>query len=231
MSVDNQSVWVVVAAYNEASVIGRVVTDLLRHRYAVVVVDDGSKDDTGRVARAAGAKVVTHPVNLGQGAALQTGIQFAIGNGAEYIVTFDADGQHRVSDAAAMVDRIRDGDLDVVLGSRFLGSATNMPASKRVLLKVARYFEWMSTGVRLTDAHNGLRVFNRPFAEGLRLRMTDMAWASEFLTRVASSHARWAEYPVTIDYTDYSRGKGQRSLNSVNIGVDLLMQRLLGGPH
>src|SRR5579862_6161729 len=102
-AVHNKSVWVVVAAYNEAPVIGRVVADLMRHRYAVVVVDDGSIDDTGRMARAAGAKVITHPVNLGQGAALQTGIQFALGNGGDYIVTFDADGQHRASDIGTLL--------------------------------------------------------------------------------------------------------------------------------
>lgn len=228
----NEDVWVVVPTYNEAPVVRSVLQGLLEHFPQVVAVDDCSTDSSAAEVLAAGARLVSHPINMGAGGALQTGVDFALLDpAARYVVFFDADGQHRVSDAVAMVERIRAGDVDVLIGSRFLGTAVNIKRSRRALLVVARWFERLSTGVRLTDAHNGLRVFNRTFASVLRLRMTDMAWASEFLARVASSGARLQEFPVTIDYTDYSQGKGQHSINSINIGLDILFDRFLRGPR
>lgn len=225
-------VWVIVPTYNEARVVRRVLEELRVEFPNVVAVDDCSTDDSGAEILAAGARLVSHPVNMGAGGALQTGVDFALMDpSARYFVTFDADGQHRVSDAVALVAEIKARGVDVLLGSRFLGRAINMPRSRRLLLWSARWFEKLSTGFSLTDAHNGLRVFNRGFAEVLQLRMTDMAWATEFLTRAARTGATVAEFPVTIDYTDYSRSKGQHSINSVNIGVDILLDRLLRGPH
>jgi polyprenyl-phospho-N-acetylgalactosaminyl synthase len=226
----NEDVWVVVPTYNEATVVRSVLESLLEHFPNVVAVDDASTDASASEIAATAARLVRHPVNMGAGGALQTGVDFALLDPhARYFVTFDADGQHRVSDAVAMVDHIRCAAVDVLIGSRFLGSATNMKVSRRFLLLAARWFERASTGINLTDAHNGLRVFNRHFAEVLKLRMSDMAWASEFLTRIAESSVRYEEYPVTIDYTEYSQSKGQRSINSVNIGVDIMLNRLLRG--
>jgi glycosyltransferase involved in cell wall biosynthesis len=227
MSADqNQSVWVVVAAYNEAPVIGRVVADLVRYRYAVVVVDDGSRDGTGQKARAAGAKVIRHAVNLGQGAALQTGIQFALGSGADYIVTFDADGQHRASDIAVLLDALRTQAADFALGSRFLGHAPAMPLARRALLKAATWFTRLGTGLRLTDTHNGLRAMTRRGAGRIALRQNRMAHASELLHQIAQSSLRYVEVPVTIEYSAYSLAKGQKLSDSLRILVDLSAQRL-----
>ncbi len=227
MSADqNKSVWVVVAAYNEASVIGRVVTDLIRHRYAVVVVDDGSIDDTGPTAGSAGAKVIAHPVNLGQGAALQTGLQFALLNGADYIVTFDADGQHRASDIEALLESLKTQHVDFALGSRFLGHAPAMPLARRMLLKAATWFTRLSTGLRLTDTHNGLRAMTRRGASHIALRQNRMAHASELLHQIARSGLGYVEVPVTIEYSAYSLAKGQRLSDSLRILVDLSAQRL-----
>lgn len=227
MSADrNESVWVVVAAYNEAPVIGRVVADLIRHRYPVVVVDDGSGDGTGPKARAAGAKVITHSVNLGQGAALQTGIQFAVSRGADYIVTFDADGQHRASDIATLIESLRTRAADFALGSRFLGHAPAMPLARRALLKAATWFTRLATGLRLTDTHNGLRAMTRRGASHIALRQNRMAHASELLHQIARSALPYVEVPVTIEYSAYSLGKGQRLSDSLRILVDLSAQRL-----
>jgi len=227
MSADhNKSVWVVVAAYHEAPVIGRVVADLLRHRYAVVVVDDGSKDDTGRMARAAGAKVITHAVNLGQGAALQTGIQFAVSKDADYIVTFDADGQHRASDIETLIESLRTQHVDFALGSRFLGDAPAMPLARRALLKAATWFTRRATGLQLTDTHNGLRAMTRRGASHIALRQNRMAHASELLHQIACSRLGYVEVPVTIEYSAYSLAKGQRLSDSLRILVDLSAQRL-----
>jgi glycosyltransferase involved in cell wall biosynthesis len=165
---------------------------------------------------------------MGQGAALQTGIEFARHlKGVDYFVTFDADGQHRIDDVKQMLSRISEGDVDIVLGSRFLGGTVGMKRAKKVMLKLATKFSNVLSGVRLTDTHNGLRVFNRHVAETMQITMPDMAHASEILEIIARNKYRYVEVPVTIEYTEYSRSKGQAMINAVNIGVDALLRKVL----
>lgn len=217
--------WVVVPLYNEAAVIGDVVRSVRTAFPHVVCVDDGSRDDSAEAAETAGAVVVRHPVNLGQGAALQTGLEYAlIDPGMRYVVTFDADGQHRVEDAVSMVDRLRAGEADVVFGSRFLDGRTTPGPLKRLVLKSAVAYTNLTTGVHLTDAHNGLRAFTRAVAEHLDLRQNRMAHASEIVGQVGRGHFRHVEHPVHILYTEYSRSKGQSLLNSVNILAEMLFK-------
>ncbi len=223
---DTRSIWIVVAAFNEAAVLSPIVSDLVRRSYRVVVVDDGSNDATGQIALSAGATVVTHPVNLGQGAALQTGINFALQQCANYVVTFDADGQHRPSDIARLIDALIDRDAAYALGSRFLGSSRGMPMGRRLLLQAAVWLTRVLTGLRLTDTHNGLRAMTREGASRLSLRQNRMAHASELLEQIAISGLHHVEVPVTIDYTQYSLAKGQRFSDSLAILLDLSAQKL-----
>jgi glycosyltransferase involved in cell wall biosynthesis len=217
----------VIPMHNEATVIAQVVATARTRFQRIVCVDDGSSDGCHEVARAAGADVVRHPVNLGQGAAIETGISRALRDPAvRYVVTFDADGQHDVDDAAAMVLRAERDDLQVVLGSRFLGSAERMSGGRRALLRSAVRFTRMTTGLRLTDAHNGLRVLRRDAAQDVRLRLPGMSHASEILSLIARMRWTYAEHPVCISYTDYSRAKGQRSYNALNIVFDLALNKL-----
>ncbi|MGP7960377.1 glycosyltransferase family 2 protein [Sanguibacter sp. A247] len=216
--------WLVVPLYNEAAVVGEVVRDVLPTFPHVVCVDDGSSDGSAEAARAAGARVLEHPVNLGQGAALQTGISYALSRGARYVVTFDADGQHRVEDALAMVDLARAEDVAIVFGSRFLDDRTQAGLLKRLVLKIAVWFTNQSTGLRLTDAHNGLRVMRADAARGVHLRQDRMAHASEIVLQLGRTRLPWREHPVHVLYTEYSRGKGQSLWNSVNILVDLVFR-------
>jgi glycosyltransferase involved in cell wall biosynthesis len=218
--------WVAIAAYNEAEVVERVVTDLRRRGYRVVVVDDGSRDATGQAACEAGAVVLRHLVNLGQGAALQTGIDYALRQGADYIITFDADGQHRAQDVGALIGALEKHGADFALGSRFLGCAIDLPLPRRMLLKAAIWFTRLSTRLRLTDTHNGLRAMTRRGASHISLRQNRMAHASEFLDQIARSGLAWVEVPVTIRYSGYSLAKGQRLGDSLTILVDLSAQRL-----
>jgi glycosyltransferase involved in cell wall biosynthesis len=228
-SARNRDTWAIVRCFNEASVAGAVVRELVESFPNVVGVDDGSSDGSAQVLREAGARVVHHEVNLGAGAALQTGIRFGLlDRRARYFVCFDADGQHRVSDAVAMVERLRREEVDVLIGSRFLGSSAGMPAARRAVLRAGRLFERLSSGMALTDAHNGLRAFTRRFATQVDLQSSDMAYASELLRAIRSSGLPYAEHPVTISYTRYSLAKGQRSVNSINIAVDLWVQRIFG---
>jgi glycosyltransferase involved in cell wall biosynthesis len=219
---DNADACLVIPLFNEGPVIHDVIAQARLVFPHVVVVDDGSSDDSVAQAHAAGARVVQHPVNLGQGAALQTGVEVALGLGAQYVVTFDADGQHRVEDADAMVARLRAGEADVVFGSRFLDGRTKPGLVKKLVLRLAIAYSNVSTGVRLTDTHNGLRAFNREAASRLRIRQNRMAHASEIIEQVGRSGLRWVEHPVHIVYTEYSRAKGQSVLNAVNILTELI---------
>jgi glycosyltransferase involved in cell wall biosynthesis len=218
--------WVVIPAYNEAGKIADVVADVLQVFPDVVVVDDGSADDTALRARAAGASVVVHPINLGQGAALQTGIDHALAHGAQWLITLDADGQHDPGEARAMLAQAQREQIDVVLGSRFLGTTVGMTRRRWLLLKVALLFQTLTTRMRLTDVHNGLRVLSAAAARRIRLRQNRMAHASELVSIIRRERLRYREFPVTIHYTDYSKAKGQGALGALNILTDLLLGRL-----
>lgn len=217
--------WVIVPMFNEASVIASVVHELKAHFRHIVCVDDGSSDESIALARAAGAYVVRHPINLGQGASLQTGMDFALRDPLmSDVVTFDADGQHGVEDAVGMVALLRERGLGAVIGSRFLDKRTQLGRAKRLVLRTAALYTRLSTGMALTDAHNGLRALDRGLVERIHLTQNRMAHASELIEQVGKLKASWAEYPTHIVYTDYSKAKGQSLLNSVNILVELLFK-------
>ena len=214
--------WLIIPLFNEDAVIGDVIRAAIDLFPNIVCVDDGSHDNSALEARSAGAWVVPHPFNLGQGAAIQTGLQFALSRpDSRYFVTFDADGQHSVDDAARMVQRLESEPLDVVIGSRFLDGSSNVSPLKRTVLKLAAAFERASTRLELTDAHNGLRAFNRDAAARINITQNRMAHASEITEQIARLKLRYAEEPVTITYTEYSKSKGQSVWNSINILSDL----------
>ena len=221
----NADTWLVVPLYNEATVVREVILEARKTFQNIVCVDDGSRDNSVEEALAGGAVVVSHPINLGQGAALQTGIDFALLQpGAEYFVTFDSDGQHRTEDAQLMVERLRNEPLDIVIGSRFLDDRTNASKLKKAVLRLAVLFERITTGVKLTDAHNGLRALNRHAATAIRIRQNRMAHASEIVGLIGAKKLRYDEQAVQIIYTDYSRAKGQSLWNSVNILSELFIK-------
>ncbi|WP_312312348.1 glycosyltransferase family 2 protein [Atlantibacter sp.] len=221
-----ENTWVVIAAYNEGKVIRKVIEDLVMTWPTVIVVDDGSSDNTAAEAEAGGAFVISHIINLGQGAALATGITFCIENNVEYIVTFDADGQHHVEDIQKLLDKAAEPDVDVVIGSRFLGETHNMPMRRRLVLKCAVLFTRITTGLKVTDAHNGLRCFTNAAAKKIEIKQNRMAHASEILEEIAKHKLRVAEIPSSITYTEYSLQKGQKLSNSINILLELFIGRI-----
>lgn len=219
--------FVVIAAYNEASCIEQVAGEVRRQYPHVVVVDDGSTDDTFAAARRGATYVLRHPLNRGQGAALQTGIEFALLRGAKFVVTFDADGQHRVEDIAAMVAPIAEGRCEITLGSRFLGGTKDMPASRRRTLRLAVLFTRVVNRMSVTDAHNGLRGFSRTAASMLDITLDRMAHASELLDQIRLSGLSYMEVPVQIRYTQYSLAKGQSSRNAIQIVVQYVLGKVM----
>jgi len=220
-------VWVIIPVYTEGKVIADVVDEVLTTFPNVVCVDDGSRDDSAAQIATTKAHLVRHPINMGQGAALQTGLRYALARpDSRYFVTFDADGQHRVADVVQMVAVARTGAADVVLGSRFLAQERQgVPWLKRVVLRTVAALSPTARQLRLTDAHNGLRVMTRPVVERLKINMNRMAHASEIVGHFARGGYRVKEVPVTILYTEYSRAKGQSLYNGVNILFDLTMNK------
>lgn len=225
---EGKNIWVVIAAYNEEKMIGNVVRGVLQYVPNIVVVDDCSRDRTSREAEMAGAYVVRHPINRGQGAALQTGMDFAMRRGADIVVHFDADGQHQASEIATVVAPIVSDEADIALGSRFIGSAHNLSRNRKFVLQLGIIFTWFLSGIRLTDTHNGFRALSRSAWERIRIKEDRMAHASEILHEVARGGLRYVEVPVTIHYTDYSMARGQSSMNSIKIAARMIISKLLG---
>jgi glycosyltransferase involved in cell wall biosynthesis len=221
MPSETRDVWIVVPAFNEAGVIGDVISELRSVFPNVVCVDDGSADGTGDIALRAAAHLVRHPVNLGQGAAIQTGVEYARGRpGARVFATFDADGQHRVTDVLTMIDRLTSEAADIVIGTRFGPGVSRPPLLKRVVLQTAAWLSRRGRRLGLTDSNNGLRVFNKTVADRLDITMNGMSHAGEFIMLIDENHWRVIEQPVEVLYTEYSSAKGQPLLNGVNIIVD-----------
>lgn len=221
---------IIVPAYNEGPVIKENLEKLLKEFRYVACINDGSPDNTASEAATTKAILVSHPVNLGQGAAIQTGIEYGIAQKFPFMATFDADGQHSIDDLKLMIKELRkDPSLDIILGSRFLGKKPeNMSFSKKLLLKVAIGFSNMTSRLQLTDTHNGLRVFNLRTAKLLDIQMNDYSHASEILDKIHLHKLNYREFPTTIYYSDYSKAKGQASINAVNILVDQLLNMMKG---
>lgn len=226
MTESRGGVYIVVPAYNEGAAVHDVVRELKTEFTNVVVVDDGSRDNTSSEAKRAGAIVLRHVLNRGQGAALQTGIDFSVQHGADIVVTFDADGQHRVEDIDRMLAALNKDNADIAIGSRFLELRSNVPALRRLMLRLATQFMRATSGVALSDAHNGLRAMRRSAAEKIHLTIDGMAHASEIVDQIYHHRLRVTEVPVVIHYSEYSLRKGQSSLAAFRIAFDYLMKRI-----
>lgn len=227
MSASPQSIFVIIPCFNEATVIKNTVTGVLEKGYSVVVVDDASTDETKQRLRGLPVHYLRHRINLGQGAALQTGLDYAIKKGAAFMITFDADGQHFADDIAGMVEAMEEKGVDIVFGSRFLkGSDSTVPQGRKWVLKLARYVNYFFSGILLSDAHNGFRCLSPQAARKIRLRENRMAHASEILIQVARLKLTYAEFPVNIHYSAYSMAKGQGNRHGLRILFELILYKL-----
>lgn len=219
-------IFVVIAAYNEEKMIEKVVLGVKKYGHEVVVVNDGSRDNTKKIAKTAGAFVLNHEINRGQGAALQTGITYSLANGADMIITFDADDQFLPEEINEIIKPLLLDKVDIVLGSRFLNNTHDAPAKKAAVLKIATWVTNLYTGLKLTDIHNGFRAISAKAARELIITQDGMAHASEILEQIKKHNWRYCEVPVTVKYSEYSMNKGQKLSNSLNIVKDLLISRL-----
>lgn len=214
----------IVPIYNEATVIEDCIADLRTIFPNILVIDDGSTDGSASKAKKSGAQVIRHTLNIGQGLAISTGFRWVQGqNTFKNIVTFDGDGQHVAHDALRLVEELENSSLDIVFGSRFLGyERSNTPAMKRIILKTVTKITNTLTGVKLSDAHNGLRALTVEASKIVELSQAGMAHASQIISLTRQANLKYHEIPVNVLYTPYSRKKGQSILNSVNIVADLV---------
>ena len=225
--INPKDVFVIMPAYNENLIIQPVIQELLPYQYNIVVIDDGSAKTLAPLLKKIPVYFIRHKVNLGQGAALQTGIEFALSKQAKYIIMFDADGQHQASDIEKLLLYLINEKVDIVSGSRFMkGSSHNMSSGRKLFLQIARFANFFFTGLLLTDAHNGLRAITREAAQKIKITENGMAHATEILNQISKRRLRHREVPVTIHYTEYSKKKGQTLTSSFRIFFDLLLNKI-----
>lgn len=222
----NKKIMIFIAAFNEERAIEAAIDDVLTRVPLIVVVDDGSSDTTYQKALEKGVIVLRHPINRGKGAAIRTVTEYALNHEVDILIHFDADGQHHAFDIQNLVAPIIHGNMDVVLGSRFLHPKdSNVPFWRKTMLRAAVLFTWFFSGLKLSDTHNGLRAFNRTALEQICIFEDRFAYASEILDEIARLKLRYCEVPVTITYTEYSRMKGQSTWNALYIVHRLLWRK------
>lgn len=226
--INPDSVFVIIPFYNENTVIREVIEGLIPFQYTIVLVDDGSSESPLDILKEFDSiHFLHHKVNLGQGASLQTGIDFALQKGAEWLVTFDADGQHLASEIQSLLTPLQNNEADICIASRFLEKGKhNATRGRKITLKTGRWVNYFFTGLFLSDAHNGLRAMNRFAAEKFHLKENRMAHASEFLITIKQHNLRYKEIPASVLYSDYSRKKGQSVFSSIRIFFDLVLHKL-----
>ena len=222
----------IIPAYNEAKMVGKVVRDLHKtftktsYEFQVVVVNDGSSDDTATLARAGGAHVIDHIINSGSGAATATGLSYAHSKDFDVAATLDADGQHDANDVLQGVNNLLKGDADLLIGSRIIESG-DMSLLKTIGNKGLSIITLMLFGINVTDSQSGLRIFSKVALKELRWKTSGYEFCSEMLWRANQAGLRIAEYPIKAIYTEYSMGKGQSNWNGFNIVKVLLRQRIV----
>lgn len=222
------NIWIVIPAFNEEHKLGDVIHGLKKQGYNnIIVIDDGSKDKTYSIAKENNVDALRHIINRGQGAALKTGIDYALTKNAEIIITFDSDGQHQPEDIPHLIKPIQEGITDIVLGSRFLTQNSNVPFIRKIFLKGGAVIFRIMYQVKLTDSHNGLRALSRKAAETINLSQDKMEHASEIIEEISNKKLRYIEIPVTIKYTNYSIQHGQKTSNAFRILWGIFFNKLV----
>lgn len=220
---------VVVPAYNEERTIGTVLHELRPFVDVMIVIDDGSRDGTGDIAKRSGAIVYRHPLNRGLGASLGTGIVAALRHGADWILTFDADGQHRASDIPMMLAPLRDGNADIAIGVRTKNTYA-MPVGRRIANTIANVMTFFLFGIWTSDSQSGFRAFTHRAAATIdlaRYHFENMEVSSAILSEVARHGLRLSEVPIEPVYTPYSLSKGQGLREGVRTFIRLIIYRVL----
>lgn len=223
---------VVIPAYNEASVIkgvvrsARKVFSSFKYPVDIVVIDDGSRDNTSTEAMAGGARVIRHILNSGAGGATATGLSYAMQYGYTGAATMDADGQHDPQDVLRGITEISTGNIDLLIGSRLIDSS-GMSRVKVLGNWGLSLITFILFGVKSTDSQSGMRIYSRKALEQLRWKTSGYEFCSEMIWRASQLGLTICEYPIQAIYTDYSKSKGQNNWNAVNILKSLVKRRIM----
>jgi len=217
------NVYIVIPAKDEANRISGVLHHILDAGFAnIIVVDDGSTDNTSEVSRSFGVSVIKHLINLGAGAATQTGIEYAVSKGAAVIVTIDADHQHLPSDIKGLVDKLTENSADIVIGSRFLNKTNEIPASRVFYNKVANVLTYLITGIKVTDSQSGMKALSADFAKKSKLYFNGFEFSVEMIRNIKVNDAKMLESPISVIYTEDTLSKGQNLLTGIKMLAKLL---------
>ena len=228
-----KKVCIIIPAYNEAPVIKNVIKKSKKifseakkeYSIDVVLINDGSRDDTLEQAKKGGAIVIDHILNSGAGGATLTGLAYARQNNYDIAATMDADGQHDPEDVLTGIKKISTSNIDLLIGSRLINS-NGMSKTKILGNKGLSFITYVLFGTNVTDSQSGLRIYSRKAIDNLDWKSTGYEFCSEMIWRAKQSGKNIAEYPIKAIYTDYSRSKGQNNWNAINIVKRLFKQRL-----
>lgn len=222
-----EQIWIIIPAYNEGPVIEQVVSKVRESGFPnVLVINDGSKDDTAQQARSAGAKVLSHPINRGAGAAAQTGLSYARRRGWLYVIQIDADGQHHPEDIHRLVKMQKESNADIILGSRFLEPSPGIPPTRILYNRISNILTNTFCRRSYSDTQTGFRMLNYRAIRNLRLRLDGFGYCSEMIVQAEEKGLTIAEAPIQVTYTDYSLNKGQDLVMGITTAVDLLWKLL-----
>jgi len=221
--IDKSDIAVTIPAYNEGAVIRSVIERVRACGYPqVVVVNDGSKDNTRAEAIAGGAAVVSHPINRGAGAAAQTGILYARKHGIQYLVQIDADGQHYPEDIEKMAAGMVAAQSDIVIGSRWIERSEGVPATRVAYNRLSNIFTNLFCQSNYTDSQSGMRLLNRRAIERIDLHLDGFGYCSEMLVHAEELGLQVSEVPIRVAYTEYSMSKGQDLQMGINTALNIL---------
>lgn len=220
----NNKVYCIIPAWNEEGSLSKVLDDIKEYDFTIIVVDDGSDDNTAEIARAHNVILLSHIINRGQGAALRTGTEYALRNGASIIVHFDADGQFLSSEIDALVHPLRELKADIVFGSRFLGKHSHIPLTKKLFIfPLARLFNFIFWRLKTSDPQCGFRAMTREAAAKIIIEQDGMAHCTEILAKASLLKLRIVEVPVTVIYHDF----GQNMHGGLKIIKEILLNKFL----
>lgn len=223
------SLLIIIPAYNEAAMIGKVIDSIPEKikyisKKEILVIDDGSSDDTYKIAKSKNVKVLRHLINRGLGAVLSTGFTYAKNQNYDFVVTFDADGQHDARDISSIIKTLYDGQADVVIGSRMLNLQT-MPMVRVLVNYLSNIMTYLLFNIWVTDSQSGLRGFTRDALEKLNIRTQRMEVSSEIFKEISKKHLKLSEISILPIYTNYSLHKGQKITNAPNVFWKLLLNK------
>lgn len=222
-------IYIVLSSYNEEETLEEVVNGLVERGFKVLIIDDGSKDNTPQISKrlvkehAPMVYYYRHMINVGLGGAIKTGIKAALKRGADIIITFDADGQHNPDDLYNMYPPLQDGEADIVIASR---DFSDMPTGRRFGNEVMNWITYIFQGKMVTDSQSGLRGFTRQTAEKLTLNSAQYGISSEIIGEIKRKNLRLLEVPMTTIYDERTIQKGTNTIVGIKIVLEFINETL-----